>query len=98
MITYGYVKDYRYTISGTLEVQVRIPSIHGPYNLSDYRGNPVRNYVQDKNLPYYCALLLHHEPVEGEVVALTSIDNSNNNFMVIGQTGGNYDTNRIVGE
>lgn len=90
MITYGYAKGYHYTADGTLLVQVRVPSIHGAYNQSNYRGKTVRNYTYDDDLPWYPSVLLPHLPTEGEVVALLSINNSNNNFIVIGLTGGSY--------
>lgn len=90
MIIYGYAKQYRYSGDGTLQVQVRIPSIHGPYNQSDARGQTIRNYVRDQDLPYYQSLLLPHLPNEGDVVALTSMDNSANQWLIIGLTGGSY--------
>lgn len=90
MIIYGYAKQYRYSGDGTLQVQVRIPSIHGPYSQSDARGQTIRNYVRDQDLPYYQSLLLPHLPNEGDVVALTSMDNSANQWIIIGLTGGSY--------
>lgn len=90
MITYGYVKDYMYTGDGTLMVKVRIPSIHGPYNQSDARGRTIKNYILDKDLPYYQSILLPYLPNEGEVVALASIDESTSTFIVVGLTGGSY--------
>ena len=45
MITYGFAKSYRYNALGGLEVQVRIPSVHGAYLKSDYNGQRIRNYV-----------------------------------------------------
>lgn len=90
MITYGFAKDCYYTNDGTLMIQVRVPSIHGPYSKSDYRGKLPRNYVPDSDLPYYPALLMHHLPGDGEVVAITSLDNSNSSFLVLGLTGGAY--------
>ena len=90
MIIFGYAKQYRYTNDSTLEVQVRVPSIHGPYKQSDAKGKVIRNYIQDNDLPFYSSLLLPHLPNEGEVVALVSVDKSNNSFLVIGLTGGNY--------
>ena len=90
MIIYGYAKQYRYSGDGTLQVQVRIPSIYGPYNQSDARGQTIRNYVRDQDLPYYQSLLLPHLPNEGDVVALTSMDNSANQWIIIGLTGGSY--------
>lgn len=92
MIIYGYAKAYHYTNDGTLLVQVRIPSIHGAYNQSNYNGRRIRNYTYDADLPWYPSILLSHLPNEGEVVALSSINNSNNNFLVIGLTGGSYHT------
>lgn len=90
MITNGYAKDYMYTGDGTLMVQVRIPSIHGPYSQSEYRGKRVRNYTLDKDLPYYPATLLPHLPNEGEVVTLQSKSDYDSNFTVIGLTGGSW--------
>lgn len=90
MITYGYVKDYMYTGDGTLMVKVRIPSIHGPYNQSDAKGRTIKNYILDKDLPYYQSILLPYLPNEGEVVALASIDESTSTFIVVGLTGGSY--------
>lgn len=90
MIIFGYAKGFRYTGDGTLEVQVRIPSVHGPFTEAGYAGRRVRNFTRDADLPYYQSLLLPHLPVDGEVVALTSINNANNEFIVIGLTGGSY--------
>ena len=82
MITYGYCKGYYYTGDGTLMVRCRIPSIHGPYS----------HYVTDDALPYYPSLLLPHLPNEGEVVAISSLDSGNSNFLVLGLTGASYYT------
>lgn len=90
MITYGYVKNYKYTGDGTLMIQVRVPSIHGPYDQSSYRGKPIRNYTRDKDLPWYPSLLLPHLPAEGEVAALSAINHANTEWIVIGLTGGSY--------
>lgn len=90
MITYGYAKDYYYTGSGVLMIKVRIPSIHGPYKQVNYNGQRIRNYVRDEDLPYYQSLLLSHIPNEGEVVAVASTNNGNNDFLVLGCTGGSY--------
>lgn len=92
MITYGFAKAYQYTRDGTLEVQVRIPSVHGPFKTSDARGKPLRNYVQDKDLPWYTSLLLPHLPSDGDVVAVASMDEGLNNFLVLGLTGANYNS------
>lgn len=90
MIIFGYAKGYRYSGDGTLYIQVRIPSIHGPYVQQSADGKIVRNYVQDTSLPYYQSILLPHLPNEGEVVALSSLDTSGNQWIVIGLTGGSY--------
>lgn len=97
MITYAYAKGYYYTGDGTLMVRCRIPSIHGPMHQTNANGQRVRNYVTDNALPYYPALLMPHLPVDGEVVAVTSTDSGNANFLVLGTTGGQYlasETNR----
>lgn len=91
MIIYGYVKQYSYLNDGTLSIQVRIPQIHGPYSQTDANGKTIRNYVRDKDLPWYTSLLLPHLPNEGEVVALaTTHDGKSADYIVIGLTGGSY--------
>lgn len=90
MIVYGYAKGYKYSGDGTLQIQVRIPNVHGAYSLTDYKGKTVRNYTADKDLPWYPSLLLPHLPAEGEVVAISSLDSSSSSWMVIGLTGGSY--------
>lgn len=95
MITFGYAKDYKYTGDGTFMIQVRIPSVHGPYSLKDYQGKVIKNYIQDDDLPWYNSLLLPHLPNDGEIVALSSFNNSNNDFLVIGLTGGSYNSNNM---
>lgn len=92
MIINGYVKDHMYAGDGTLLIQVRVPSIHGPMNEREYGGRSVRNYVKDSDLPYYPSVLLPHIPTDGEVVALASMNEGNSDFMVIGLTGGSYYT------
>ena len=90
MIVYGYVKGTNYAGDGTLMIQVRIPNAHGPYLLSDYQGKKVRNYTRDEDLPWYPSLLLPYLPGDGEVVAITSLDNTSSSWLVIGLTGGSY--------
>lgn len=97
MIIYGYAKGFKYSGDGTLLIRTRIPSIHGPYSLSDYNGSPVRGYVRDQDLPYYPSILLPHLPNEGEVVVLSSIDATPNQLLVIGITGGSYQSGSILG-
>lgn len=90
MVVYGYVKEYKYSGDGTLLVKVRVPNEHGAYDKSEYQGKTLRNYVADKDLPWYPSLLLPHLPVEGEVVAITSLDNTSSNWLILGLTGGSY--------
>lgn len=90
MVVYGYAKDYKYSGDGTLLIKVRIPNEHGAYDKSEYNGKTVRNYTEDKDLPWCQSLLLPHLPAEGEVVALTSLDTTSSNWLVIGLTGGSY--------
>ena len=91
-IIYGYAKQYQYKNTGELYIQVRVPNIHGPYSQQEYQGTPIRNYTQDQDLPWYPSLLLPHNPVDGEVVALLSDSSDSGNFIVLGLTGGNYST------
>ncbi len=91
MVVYGYAKQYQYSNDGTLLIQVRIPSIHGPYDLSNAKGKTVRNYTRDSDLPWYRSVLLPHLPNEGEVVMLLSTNSSKSaGHVVIGLTGGSY--------
>lgn len=90
MITFGFAKGYKYTGDGTLQIKVRVPSVHGPYSIRDYNGKSIKNYVRDSDLPWCDSLLLPHIPQEGEVVAIASIDNGNSTFLVLGLTGGSY--------
>ena len=93
MIVYGYAKKYQYTGDGTLIIQTRIPSIHGPLNKSEYKGQKIRRYTEDSNLPWYPSLILPHLPNADEVVALVSINEASSaGFLIIGLTGG-YGTN-----
>lgn len=92
MIVFGYVKSYMYSGDGTLLLQVRVPSIHGPYTQAGYGGRPVRNYTSDADLPYYPSVLLPHLPNEGEVCALSTTNERTTELFVIGLTGGSYYT------
>ncbi len=93
MIVNGYAKSYRYAGDGTLLVQVRIPTIHGPVDRKEAKGKIVHSYVEDADLPYYSSLLLPHLPAEGEVVTLMSINDKSSQWIVIGLTGGSYYNN-----
>ena len=90
MIVYGYVKATKYSGDGTLLIQTRIPNVHGPYLISDYKGKKVRNYTSDADLPWYPSLLLPYTPGDGEVVALASLDDTSSSFLILGLTGGSY--------
>lgn len=90
MIVNGYAIDYEYSGDGTLLIRVRIPSIHGPMDMKEYNGQPVRNYTRTEDLPLYPSLLLPHLPLEGDVVALISTSSGKSDFIVIGLTGGSY--------
>lgn len=90
MIVYGYAKNTKYAGDGTLLIQTRIPNIHGPYLKTDYKGKKIRNYTEDKDLPWYPSVLLPYLPGDGEVVAVSSLDNTSSNWLIIGITGGSY--------
>lgn len=93
MVTFGYAKGYQISDTGTLNIRVRIPAIHGPCSQTEYRGAPIHNYVRDEDLPYIPSLVLPQLPKDGQVVAITSLDDSNNQFLVIGLTGSQYSPN-----
>ena len=90
MIVYGYVKNTKYAGDGTLLIQTRVPNVHGPYSKSDYNGKKIRNYTEDVDLPWYPSLLLPYKPGDGDVVALTSLDNTSSSWLILGLTGGSY--------
>ncbi len=92
MIVYGYVKGVKYSGDGTMQIQVRIPNIHGAFEKANYGGKTIRNYTEDSDLPWYPSLLLPHKPTNGEVVAVASLDAAGSNWLVIGLTGGSYRT------
>lgn len=94
MVVNGYAIKYMYSGDGTLMIQVRIPSIHGPMSEREYDGKQVRNYTKEQDLPYYSSVLLPHLPTYGEVVALVPVNESNAEFMVMGLTGGSWYTNK----
>lgn len=90
MVVFGYAKGYQYAGDGTLQIKVRIPTIHGPYDQRSYKGQRVRNYIGDGDLPYYPSVLLPHLPNEGEVVVLSTMNETPNDWIIIGMTGGYY--------
>ena len=91
MLTYGYILDTRENDMGGREFQVRIPSVHGAYRKSEYKGKTPRNYVEDDDLPWYVVLTSVGEPLTGEVAVLAAINSSNNQFVVLGTTGSVYE-------
>lgn len=90
MIVYGYAKDFYYTPEGTLQVQVRVPSIHGAFDVLDYGGKRAVGYVRDKDIPYYPSVLLPRDPMDGDVVMMTSLNEKSTELIVIGLTGSSY--------
>lgn len=90
MVVFGYVKDTKYAGDGTLLIQTRIPNVHGPYLLSDYQGKKIHNYTRDEDLPWYPSLVLPYMPGDGDVVALTSLDDTSSSWLILGLTGGSY--------
>lgn len=98
MIVYGYAKGYKYSSYGALEVQVRVPSIHGPFTQSEYNGKPVRNYTMDANLPYYKSVMLPRNPNDGDVVLLITPTDASTDFIVMGLTGGSWYDGFVIGQ
>lgn len=96
MIIFGYVKATKYAGDGTLTVQTRIPNVHGPYRISDAKGKTIRNYTRDEDLPWYPSLVLPYLPKEGDVVALSSLDDTSSSFLILGLTGGSYSADSNV--
>lgn len=87
MIVFGFAKNYQYDGDGTLKVQVRIPSIHGPYVQVSNKGT----YTRDQDLPWVTCMLMPNLPAEGDVIALqTTTESKSSDFIGIGMTGGNY--------
>ena len=95
MVVFGFAKDYYYDNDGTLKIQVRIPSIDGPYMQTNSQSK--RTYRRDADLPWYTSILLPHLPNDGDVVALMSINESkSSDFICIGLTGGSYTNGSII--
>ena len=89
-VTYGYAMNSKYGGDGNLYIQVRIPSVHGPYDQREYLGKQVRKYTQDKDLPWFPSVILPHMPAQGEVVALVAVDDWGSSFLITGLMGGSY--------
>jgi len=96
MIVYGYAIDSKYESSGEFKIKVRIPSIHGPMTQKEYKGSRVRNYVSDEDLPYFASLILPHEPVNGEILAIATTGDSPSNWLVLGYTGSSYGSAPLI--
>ena len=90
MTTYGFCKEVRYSGDGTLMIRTRVPTIHGPYRQNNAMGKPLRNYTRDEDLPFYPSVLLPYMPKDGDVVVVTSLNDGNTGFIIIGLTGGSY--------
>ena len=88
MITFGIAKSVETRKDGTVWVKTRIPSVHGADSQSAYAGQIIRNYTPDDRLPWYQSILLPKNPSSGDILALLSINNANNDFLVIGITKG----------
>lgn len=87
MVYFGFAKNYRYDGDGTLQIQVRIPLIHGPYKQQVTKSV----YTRDDDLPWVNSVLLPILPVEGDVVVVSSVNTAHNSEMIVlGLTGGNY--------
>lgn len=95
MIVYGYVLDSKYEASGEFKIKVRIPAIHGPMDLKEYKGQRVRNYVSDSDVPFCTSLILPHEPAYGDVVAVSTTGDSASDWLVLGYTGGSFATSLL---
>ena len=96
MVVYGYAKQCRYDDSGALQIQVRVPVIHGPYVQYGHNGRTLRNYVRDADLPWYPSLLLTALPSDGDVVALIPTDDGKSEFLVLGRMGSSYSNTKIL--
>lgn len=94
MIVFGYVRQYEYANDGTLMLQVRIPQIHGPYSITEAKGIQMKTYTKDEDLPWYQSVLLPHLPVQGEVVMLSSMNTTPNEWVVLGLTGASYNSQK----
>lgn len=84
MITYGYVKEVNTREDGTLWIKTRIPSIHGANSQKEYGGKPIRNYTADDDLPWFQSVILPTVPSVGSIVALSSLNDSNSELIIIG--------------
>lgn len=84
MIVYGIVKSSETRSDGTLWIKVRVPLIHGADDQKMYDGRTIRNYVLDDDLPWYQSIQLPVVPSFGSIVALSTVNDSKNEFIVIG--------------
>ena len=89
MITYAFAIAHKYDGDGVLNIQTRIPSVHGPLSESEFRGQQVKNYTKDSDLPWYPSILLPYLPNYGDTIVVTTLDTSTSNLLVIGVMGSN---------
>lgn len=75
---------------GGYDIQVRIPSVHGAYKKSDYKGKTPKNYVNDKDLPWYPSIESVTNRTVGSIAVLLAVNPSASSFIVIGTTGSEY--------
>jgi hypothetical protein len=96
MCLFGIAADTpTYDADGVISIKVRIPTLHGAWDISDYSGktNASRAYdkrVADKDLPLYQALQSESlRMVEvGDILLITTIDGSKSGTMfIMGRTG-----------
>ena len=92
MFMYGYAKAYRMNGDGTMSIKVRVPTLHGPYVQTQAQGKTIRNYVEDGSLPWYPSILLPYTPTDGDIVVISTTNDTPNSWLVIGLTGGSYNS------
>ena len=90
MIIFGYAIETRTSDEGVLEIKTRVPLIHGPYDLLEYKGRPTHGYIADSKLPWYQSVVLPKDPQKGDVVALTPLDDGKADFLIVGLMGSSY--------
>lgn len=96
MIVFGYAKQMKLQGDGSYQIQTRIPSIHGPYKESDSKGKRIRNYTADEDLPWIPTVLLPYNPADGDILVISTLDETPNNWIVIGLTGASYNSGMLI--
>jgi len=89
MQIYGtVVEQAKIRPDGTTWVKVRIPSIHGAANITEYRGSQKRHTrVPDDRLPQYQSIMTTQLLNIGETVVLSSMKESREDWIIIGRMG-----------